>query len=239
MSDSKEIAEIFNSHFSEIGTKLANSIPDGPIAFNDYLITARSTFTLRHTSVEEVMKIIKSIDSKKAAGLDGIPSYFIKVALPIISQSLVGVFNRSIHKEIFPKGLKLAKVTPIHKANSKDDFNNYRPISVLSSVAKIFERIVFNQLYEYMNSNHLLSQKQSGSRPLHSTATVLLEATTEWLTNIDEGKMNCVTFLDFTKVFDTVNHIILLQKLRYYGIAEQSMKWFESYLTDRSRVLHK
>jgi len=234
-SDSKEIAETFNAHFAEIGTKLAGNIPDGPNTFADYLTQSSCSFTLQHTSTEEITKIINSMDTTKATGLDGIPPYFIKTACPVICQSLVNIFNRSIDAGIFPSDLKLAKVTPIHKANCKDDVNNYRPISVLPSVAKIFERIVFNQLYDYLNKNGLLSSSQSGFRPTYSTATALLEATTEWLTNMDEGMLNCVTFLDLAKAFDTVNHSILLKKLSYYGIADQSIKWFESYLVDRSQ----
>jgi len=130
-NDSAKIAEAFNNHFSQIGTKLADSIPEGQYAFNEYLRRSHSTFSLRHTTVEEISKTLKSIDSKKATGLDGIPSYFIKLASPIISQSLMKIFNHSIDKGIFPKGLKLAKVTPIHKANDRDDLHNYRPISIL------------------------------------------------------------------------------------------------------------
>jgi len=148
-NDSAKIAEAFNKHFSQIGTKLADSIPEGQYAFNECLRRSHLTFSLRHTTVEEISKTLKS----KATGLDGIPSYFIKLASPITSQSLMKILlNHSIDKGIFPKGLKLAKVTRIYKANDRDDLHNYRPISVLSCVAKIFERIVFNQLYEYLNS---------------------------------------------------------------------------------------
>lgn len=189
-----------------------------------------------HTNIEEVEQIIQSIDSKKATGLDGIPIRLIKECPKVVYKKLVELFNRSVDSGIFPDDLKLAKVTPIYnEANGREDLNNYRPISVVPAVAKIFEKIVFNQLYAYLSLNKLLSENQSGFRPYHSTTTALLDATNEWLTNMDAGWTNCVTLLDFTKAFDTVNHSILLRKLSYYGIADISVKWFESYLANRKQ----
>ena len=116
-----------------------------------------------------------------------------------------------------------------------DDPNNYRPISIIPTVAKIFEKIVYDQLCEYLNDNNLLTHCQSGFRSLHSTLTALIEATNCWSVNIDNGLVNGVIFIDLKKAFDTIDHSVLIRKLHKYGVDRSSLKWFESYLCDRSQ----
>ena len=119
------------------------------------------------------------------------------------------------------------------KKGARQDVNNYRPISIIPAVAKIFERIIYNQLYEYLNVNDLLANCQSGFRSIHSTLTSLLEATNSWSVNIDNGFINGVVFIDLKKTFDTIDHKILLRKLACYGVDQKSLRWFDSYLSDR------
>ena len=133
----------------------------------------------------------------------------------------------------FPEDFKLARVRPLQKGEAKDDVNNYRPISVLSAVSKIFERIIYDQLYLYLNEYNLLSESQSGFRPYNSTGSALLDATTDWLNSMDQGYMNVVVFLDLAKAFDTVNHDMLMNKLSAYGVAPRSLIWFQFYFSKR------
>ena len=135
----------------------------------------------------------------------------------------------------FPSEWKTARVSPIFKKGKKNDPNNYRPISVIPAVAKIFEKVIFEQLYNYFNIKRLLTHCQSGFRSLHSTLTALLEATSNWSVNIDSGLLNGVIFIDLKKAFDTIDHDILLRKLQIYGVDQSSLKWFQSYLSGRSQ----
>ena len=134
---------------------------------------------------------------------------------------------------IFPSDWKLTKVSTIFKNGSKSDLNNYWPISVIPTVAKIFEKIIYNQLYQYLNENGLLNSGQSGFCSLHSTLTALLETNDNWCVNIDRGLLNGVIFIDLKKAFDTIDHEIILKKLTKYGVDQDALKWFKSYLTNR------
>ena len=126
-------------------------------------------------------------------------------------------------------------MTPIYKDDIKTNPNNYRPISVLPIVSKLIERIVFNQLYALLMRHDLLADAQSGFRPCHSTLTALLDITNYWFSNMDNGLLNGVLFIDLKKAFDTVDHEILLKTLNFYGVDSISLKWFQSYLTDRKQ----
>ena len=113
---------------------------------------------------------------------------------------------------------KIAKVTPLFKKGSKRELGNYRPISVLSLVSKVFEKIIYYQLYDYLQDNSLLNTYQSGFLSMHSTTTALLETTNNWSINIDNGLLNGVLFIDLKKAFDTIDNEIILRNLAIYGV---------------------
>ena len=233
ISNSKEIADAFNEHFTSIGHKLASTIEQSGISPDVYLVASEKSFSIQLPSEEIVCKLLRGIDVSKAVGLDKIPNRILKIAADIIGPSLSHIFQKSIKTSVFPDEWKIARVAPVFKSGGKTDLNNYRPISVVPTIAKIFEKIIHDQLYAYFSDNNLLASCQSGFRSLHSTVTALLEATDTWSLNIDKGLINGVLFLDLKKAFDTINHEILLSKLLNYGIEQHSLKWFQSYLSDR------
>ena len=141
----------------------------------------------------------------------------------------------SILTGIYPREWETAWVTPVFKKGVKSDPKNYRPISVIPVVSKVFEKIVYDELYQYLNDNKLLSSCQSGVRSFHSTLTALLEATNSWSVNIDNGFLNGAVFIDLKKAFDTIDHEIILRKLSYFGADQATIKWFQSYLSDRTQ----
>ena len=216
-------------------TSLASEIKDTSSNFTDYVTPAEHIFNLAKVSCQEVFNLIQKIPSNKASGLDTISVRLLKEASPIVTRSLTFIINQSITTGIFPNAWKRDRVSPIFKEDLRTDPNSYRPISVLPVVSKLIERVVFNQLYEYLNNNNLLTESQSGFRPMFSTETALLEATNEWLWNIDDSLLNGVIFLDLKKAFDTMDHAILLGKLKLYGVSSQSLNWFQSYLSDRKQ----
>ena len=132
----------------------------------------------------------------------------------------------------------MARVLPIFKSGDKDDIANYRPISIVSVIAKVFGRRVHDQFYTYLSSNQLINPYQSGFRSTFSSLTSLLESTNNWCVNIDRGLLNGVVFIDLKKVFvfDTIDYDILLSKLSAYGVDELALTWFRSYLTNRRQT---
>ena len=138
---------------------------------------------------------------------------------------------------MFPSKLKVGKVSPLHKKGSCDNLSNYRPISILSVFSKIFEKLMHQRLYKFLESFEILYPLQFGFREKHSTSHALLSLTESIKQFIDSGKVECGIFLDLQKVFDTVNHKILLDKLEHYGIRGNALKWFQSYLSGRTQYV--
>ena len=132
---------------------------------------------LSPNKTENVKRLLKNIDEKKSVGLDKIPNKLLKIAADVVAPSLTEIFIQSINTGIFPNEWKEARVSPSYKHGAKSDPSNYRPISVIPTVSKIYEKIIYDQLYAYLNVNNLLTYCQSGFRSFHSTLTALLEAT--------------------------------------------------------------
>ena len=194
-------------------------------------------FQIPNITQEQVSASIVALDSRKAIGLDGIGPRIIKSAANILSLSIAALINKSIATGKFPDKLKLAKVFPIHKSGSKSDPCNYRPISILPTISKIFEKHVNKHLMAYMNKYNIIHESQSGFRRKHSCQTALVKLIDQWMAGIDKGDTIGSMFIDFRKAFDLVDHKILIQKLAAYRLSRSSLIWFISYLESRQQTI--
>ena len=174
--------------------------------------------------------------SKNSSGNDDISNRLLKSIKCEISKPLTIIINQSLETGIFPDALKVAKVKPLFKKGDNCCLNNYRPISLLPTISKIFERVMYTQLYYYFNVNNLLSEQQYGFRSQHSTelaSVKLVDFILKEMDNIRDIKIPASIFLDLSKAFDTLNFDILLRKLQHYGIDGNSLNLIKSYLTNR------
>ena len=167
----------------------------------------------------------------------GIPRKCIKLAPNHIHEVRAIVFNQSLQQGIFPDHLKTSKVTPVDKGGDEMDPFNYRPISTLSAIAQIFEKLVCKQIVNYLEKHEILYEFQFGFRKRHSTSQAIAEITDNLRKAIDNNQYSCGVFLDFSKAFDAVNHAILLQKLQLYGIRGVALQFFTSSLVNRHQFI--
>ena len=236
ITDKLEIAKAFNQMFVNVG----NCVPRSSNKIFNSLNTlkqTKTTFKFKEIEVDFVQKELQKIDISKAAGLDDMHPRLLKSAGPCIAEPLTRILNQSLRSGFFPSVFKKAKIVPVPKGGDLNDLGNFRPISLLSCISKILERAVHTQLYDYLQEYKLLSSRQSGFRPKHSTATCLIEITDFLLNNLDSGLITGAIFLDLKKAFDIISHEILLSKMPFYGIKTTELQWFSSYLCNRQQCV--
>ena len=162
------------------------------------------------------------IKTSKGFGTDNISIYVLKLAMPLIEYSLAYTLSKSLERSKLSDDWKTAWVTQVFKGN-KCDNPNYRPISVLPVISRLFEKLVSNQLYQCLDHNDLLIPNQSVFRRLHSTVNCLLKNTDDWYTGLDSGQMLGMIFVDLKKNFHTVDHRVLCNKLKLYWIQQREL----------------
>ena len=214
----QEMSNAFNDYFSTVGKSLHNTFSTAKKRKRSKTyLPNQSLFVLRDTSANDIETIIKNLSLNKATGPDNLPAKLLKPVASIIASPITHILNQSFRTGSVPRQWKCARVTPIFKGGDKTCMENYRPISVIPILAKIMEKVACDQAMKYLKENKILSDCQSGFRPVHSTETALLNITDKWLTEIDRGNIIGLVTIDLKKAFDTIDHCIMLEKLEICG----------------------
>ena len=236
--DPTSIATGFSKYFSNIGPNLAAKISPSTANYKDFLHqTTQPPLEFQPLVVDELKGIVHSFNSYKASGVDNIPMRVIKLSIDIIAEPLTEIINLSLANGCFPDTLKIAKVLPIFKTGDPEKLENYRPISILPSFSKLYEKVVYNRIYNYLTNYNLLYVNQFGFRRNHSTTMALIQLVNFIASAMDNREITAGVFLDLSKAFDTIDHQILLRKLEHYAIRGHSLDWIISYLTNRKQFV--
>ena len=196
-----------------------------------------NSFGLSTVTESAVYKLISTVNTKKATGLDGISAKFIRDGCSVIASPITHILNLSLSQSTVPNAFKEARVVPLYKKGGRGEVGNYRPVSILPVVSKIFERIVYDQLSKHLDKHNILYKYQSGFRKSYSTETALIDLSDRIKFSMDNGLYTGMVMIDLQKAFDTVNHAIMSDKLGAIGCDDGSVKWFNSYLSNRSQYI--
>jgi len=217
-SDVDKISIAFNNYFSNIAENIRKSMPTSYKYFSSFMPRAnRNSFFLSPVDPTEVIHCISSFKLSKSSGPNSIPSKILSLLKFILSEPLANLINLSFTTGIFPSKLKFSKVIPVHKKGSLLEISNYRPISLLSNIDKIYEKLIHKRLYNFLNVNNILYENQFGFRKGFSTSHALLSIVQKISDHVDKGEFACGIFVDLQKAFDTVDHNILLKKFQFMG----------------------
>ena len=205
---------------------------------DEYLTSSVDTqFSFTPISENETLKIIKNLKNKCSYGVDGISNVLLKSISNEIVKPLTLIINQSLETGIFPNAFKTSKVVPIYKKGDKANLSNYRPISILPTISKIFERVIHIQLYDYFCKNNLLCEQQYWFRSKHSTELATIKLVDYLLKNMDDNHIPGAIYLDLSKACDTLNFDILLSKLKFYGVVGTPLKLLDNYLRNRQQFV--
>lgn len=239
IKDPKQIAITFNNFFATVGQKYSDAIPKlTGTSFSDYLgPRTENCMDFQKLSVQQVCEIVKNLKNKDSCGHDGISVKLLKHIFPIIANTITTVLNQCLQANTFPDQLKIAKIAPIFKTGEKNKFENYRPISILPAVSKVFEKAMANQLVDHLKTNNILYRSQYAYRQNHNTELAAAEFIDKVVNDLDNKASPLAIYIDLSKAFDTINHTILLDKLEHYGIRNGALDLFRSYLHNRRQYV--
>ena len=241
LSNNLGVADRFNDYFSKIASNIKSQISArqtfDPGGFEQFLTEPISTpINLTRVTSGEIHDIISKFKNKATLDTKIGP---MKIANSDFrfTQTLADIINKSFNQGIFPSSLKRARVVPIHKGGCKTDVANYRPISLLSSFSKIYEKLMHIRVLNFLDKNGSLFESQYGFRPGMSCEHAILNAQNSLLHSLNNKQIAVLLLIDYSKAFDVIEHPILLKKLEHYGIKGKALEWFESYLSGRHQFV--
>lgn len=187
--------------------------------------------------MDELKETISEIKNKTSSGIDDISVKIFENLPDCALIVLVQAINDSFITGVFPASLKRAIVIPLHKGGELDDPSNFRPISLLSTLSKIIEKLVKKRMLQFLNEQNILNKNQFGFQNTKNTSDAIFAFLEKMYVKLNGGEAVRAVFYDFSKAFDCVNHEILLLKLICYGFRGKALNWFRSYLSHRSQVV--
>ena len=235
--NANSIANEFSAHFANVGRTYASKIPRSTKGIDTYLSKLRSnkgSIFLQPTNPEEIRRLIRKLPNKGSSGFDHIDNIMLKNLEPEVATQISIITNASISQGIFPEIMKNALIVPLYKAKNRELVTNYRPISLLLTISKLIEKIVYKQVYDYLNATGQIYTSQYGFRSAHSCEHAIGELLGGIVKNIQLGKDTVTLMLDLSKAFDTLQHSVVYKKLERYGLRGNCLSWFQSYLTNRT-----
>ena len=234
--DSRKIANEFGTFYSTMGYNLSSKIKGSTRNINHYLDnipTNPNSMSMIPIRPDEIKQQITKLPNKSSSGYDGISNKLLKLLSNSIAYPLSIIFNQSILTGIYPDKMKLAEVIPLYKGKDSDEIINYRPISLLITMSKVIEKLIYQRTISFIEKNDILYNSQYGFRSKRSCEHAIQELIGNVLDSKNAKQHSCAVFLDLSKAFDTLDHRILLDKLEKYGIRGICNNWFRSYLKDR------
>lgn len=227
-----------NDFYCTIAEKLTSTIgtQDNPM---NYLkgINIPNTFLIEEINLFELKEVVQDIKNKNSSGIDEISPKILCNLPDTALHVLVNIINGYFAMGEFPSCLKTALVIPLFKGGELDDPSNFRPISLLSTLSKIIEKLMKKRVLEFMTDNKILSYSQFGFQSSKSTNDAIFSFLENVYINLNNAESVAAVFCDFSKAFDCVNHLLLLEKLYHYGFKGISFKWFKSYISDRKQIV--
>ena len=231
--DSSQISEVLNKQYESVfsRTKYTEEKEWQPMTPS---ITDSELTDIKFTT-DDIQRSISAIRTYAAAGPDQIPAVVLKKCAHTVCTPIYNLWRNSLNTSTIPKKLKRGIITPIYKGGDRTEAKNYRPVALTSHIIKIFERIVVERLQDYMEENRLYNATQHGFRKGRSCLSQLLQHQFNIINLLENGATADVIYLDFSKAFDKVDHIVLLKKILHLGIKDNVLNWIKCFLTDRDQ----